>query len=137
MSEGSKRGAEFFSFTPRDREGEGGADVLIFCSDEERDGGLGGVTAGLETEVERGEICLWTVKGEEQALRLALLGGLMNALVSEGWKPQAPLAGLKVGVVGVDKDGGLIWGFSCCSAPLRAFTLVFSFFRVSTACIWL
>lgn len=137
MSGVSKRRGEFFSFTRRDSEGEEGADVLIFCSDEERDGDLGGVAGGLVTELERGERGLWAVKGEKQAFRLALLGGLLNALVSEGWKPQAPLTGLKVGVVGVDKDGGLVLGFSCRSAPLRAFTLVFAFFRVSTSCIWL
>lgn len=66
------------SFAARDEDG----DELIFCSDEERDGGLGRVGGGVETEAESGD--RGRDRGEERAFRLARLGGLLKALVSDG-----------------------------------------------------
>lgn len=106
-----------------EEEGEEGAGLprleVIFCSDEERDGGLGrvgGGGGGVEAEGDKGERWRDRETGEGHVFRLARLGGLLKALVSEGWKPRA---GVRVGVAGVDRD------------------LALAFCRLSTACMWL
>lgn len=74
---------------------------------------------GVEAEGEMGERWRERETGEGHVFKLALLGGLLKALVSDGWKLRAHLAGVRVGVVGVDRD------------------LAFAFCRLSTACMWL
>lgn len=112
-----------------EEEGEEGAGLLrlevIFCSDEERDGSLGRVGGGGGAEAEGDEGERWRERetGEGHVFRLARLGGLLKALVSEGWKPRA---GVRVGVAGVDRD---------LASPPRA-VLALAFCRLSTACMW-
>lgn len=89
--------------------------------------GRGGGGGGVEAEGDKGDRWWERKTGEGQVFKLALLGGLLKALVSEGWKPRAPLAGVRVGVEGVDRD---------LLSPPRD-VLPFVFCRLSTACIWL
>lgn len=85
---------------------------LIFCSVEEGSGGFG---LGVDTETE--------------VFALVLLGGLINALVSDGLNCFLEVI---IGVAGVERRGDL---FSC--DIFSGMLLLLAFCRVSTACIWL
>lgn len=88
---------------------------------------MGRVGGGVKAEGDKGERWRERETGEGHVFKLALLGGLLKALVSEGWKPRAPLAGVSIGVLGVDRD---------LASPPRD-VLPFAFCRLSTACMWL